>query len=138
MSHSYHHAVSSAKRYGGQPEDYQEIHSWFDETKRIMADARHRALRHHAEGIFLCESIFGVTITNSVGKKVPVRLIAEQHVTEDMGGIPSAVDWLRNIPLEQWMNRPQRLQVEIDLFAPVEAAPSLEPIPDEEFYKSAI
>ena len=39
-----------------------------------MADFRHRALRHRAEGILLCEHIFGAAITNSEGKKVPVAL----------------------------------------------------------------
>lgn len=115
MAHSYHHAVSSAKRYGGQPDDYVAIHSWFDETKRVLADPRHRALRHHAEGIFLCESVFGVAITNSAGKEIPVRLIGEQHVVEDMGWIPSAVDWLRTMDVQPWMNLPQRKTVELQM-----------------------
>ena len=53
MAHPYHHALSSAKKWGGAPEDYLPIHSWFDESKAITADFRHRALRHHAEGIFM-------------------------------------------------------------------------------------
>ena len=44
-----------------------------------LADLRHRALRHHAEGIFLAEKVFGVTLTNSAGKLIPVRWVAEQH-----------------------------------------------------------
>ena len=51
-----------------------------DRSKEIVADFRHRALRHHAEGIFLAEQLFGVTITNSRGRIIPVRLIGEQHV----------------------------------------------------------
>jgi hypothetical protein len=38
------------------------------ECKALLADFRHRALRHHAEGIFLCAKIFGIAITNSDGK----------------------------------------------------------------------
>jgi hypothetical protein len=53
MAHSYHHAVSSARRFGGKPTDYTQIHTWFDRSKEIVADFRHRALRHHAEGVFL-------------------------------------------------------------------------------------
>ena len=79
MAHSYHHAVSSASKWGGAAEDYLAIHTWFDRSKEIVADFRHRALRHHAEGIFLAEQLFGVTITNSHGLIVPVRLIGEQH-----------------------------------------------------------
>ena len=105
MSHPYHHAVSTAKKWGGTPEDYLTIHNWFDETKACFADFRHRALRHHAEGIFLCEKIFGVTVTNSAGQKIPVRIIGEQHVKEDCGRIPSAQDWLQHIKPQPWMLR---------------------------------
>lgn len=105
MAHPWHHAVSSARKYGGKPEDYLDIHSWFDASKSQMADFRHRALRHHAFGIFEVERVFGVTITNSDGRIVPVRFIGEQHVREDCGGvIPSAQDWLRAIPSKPWMN----------------------------------
>src|SRR4051812_40901280 len=48
MAHPYHHALSSARRFGGTAEDYLPVHSWFDESKLIIADYRHRALRHHA------------------------------------------------------------------------------------------
>ena len=54
MAHPYHHAVRSARLFGGVPEDYLAIHDWFDESKAHLADVRHRALRHHSEGIFLC------------------------------------------------------------------------------------
>lgn len=69
MANPYHHAVSSARKHGGVPDDYIEIHHWFDESKAFLADFRHRALRHHAEGIFLCERIFGHTITLSTCAK---------------------------------------------------------------------
>ena len=73
MAHPMKHAESSARRFGGRVEDYLQIHNWFDESKAFMADFRQRALRHHAEGIFLCEHIFGVAVTNREGKQVPVR-----------------------------------------------------------------
>ena len=105
MSKPYIHAQSSAQQFGGKPEDYLAIHNWFDETKAIMADSRHRALRHHAEGIFLCERIFGVTLTNSEGRVVSVRDVGEQHVLEDFGMrfIPSAQDYLQDLPIADWM-----------------------------------
>lgn len=103
MAHPHHHALSSARRWGGDPSEYQRFHDWFDETKAILPDMRHRALRHHSEGIFLLERIFGSTFTNSVGKVVPVRYIGEQHVREDLGYIPAASDWLRAIKPEAWM-----------------------------------
>jgi hypothetical protein len=78
-----------------------------DESKAISADFRHRALRHHAEGIFMLERFFGATITISTSRVVPVRLIGEQHVIEDLGFIPSFADWLRSIRPQPWMGRAQ-------------------------------
>ena len=38
MAHSYHHAVSSARKWGGTPDAYQSIHDWMDGSKLILAD----------------------------------------------------------------------------------------------------
>jgi hypothetical protein len=65
MAHPIKHAQSSARKFGGKVEDYLPIHNWFDESKAFLGDFRHRALRHHAEGIFLAEKLFGVAIVNS-------------------------------------------------------------------------
>ncbi len=107
MGHCYHHALSSVRKWGGVADDYIALHSWFDESKSITADFRHRALRHHAEGIFMLERFFGVTITIGTGRVVPVRLIGEQHVIEDLGFVPSFADWVRTIRPEPWMGRAQ-------------------------------
>jgi hypothetical protein len=113
MAHPLHHAKSSARKYGGQPEDYLPIHNWFDESKAYMGDVRHRALRHHSEGIFLCERIFGASITNSEGREVPVRFLGEQHVVEDLGRIPSASEWLQEMVIKPWMGPRSRLEMSI-------------------------
>lgn len=118
MAHSYHHAVSSARRWGGQPADYQAVHDWMDGSKLILADFRHRALRHHAEGCWAAEAVFGVTITNTAGRIVPVRFIAEQHIVEDLGRIPSFADWARAIRPEPWMGRPGPIPADIVALAP--------------------
>jgi hypothetical protein len=109
MSHPFHHAESSARLFGGTPEDYLPVHNWFDATKKSFADFRHRALRHHAEGIFECEREFGITLTNSAGKQVPVRFVAEQHVMEDCGFIPTVADWLSCIQPKAWMQRATKI-----------------------------
>lgn len=106
MANAYHHACSSVKKWGGVPADYQKIHAWFDESKKMWADPRHRALRHHSEGIFMCEEIFGPAIKISTGRMVPTRWVGEQHVTEDCGFIPSIADWYCNIKLQKWMGQP--------------------------------
>jgi hypothetical protein len=116
MAHPYHHALSSVRKWGGCVEDYQAIHDWFDESKAHMTDFRHRALRHHSEGIFMAEKIFGTCITNSDGRVVPVRYIGEQHVKEDLGLIPTMADWFECIkPEKPWMfGRGKNLERELE------------------------
>ncbi len=105
MAHPFHHACGSVKLFGGNPEDYTAIHNRFDESKAHLPDLRHRALRHHSEGIFLCERFFGITFRNSAGKDIPTRLVAEQHIKDDLGWIPTVKDWLINLKIEPWMTR---------------------------------
>lgn len=105
MGHPLAHAQSSKRKWGGEVEDYLPIHNWFDiPSKAHLADFRHRALRHHSEGIAEAEECFGVFKTNSAGRRVPVRLLGEQHVKEDLGRIPTLADWLRCIRPEPWMS----------------------------------
>jgi hypothetical protein len=141
IANPWHHSVSSAKKHGGEPEDYLDVHAWFDQSKEHFADFRHRALRHHTQGIFECERTFGPTIELSICKRcglgplsmihdeegeviigrhefdakvVPTRWIGEQHVEEDLGRIPSLGDWLEAIQPLPWMNRSRRLSIEQD------------------------
>ena len=114
MAHPHEHAKSSAKKFGGIPEDYLEIHEWFDETKAWIGHSKHRMFRHHSEGIFQCEQIFGGYIINSNGKKVYTRYIGEQHVKEDcFGYIPSAKEWVDHINDKtppEWMIRTIKIE----------------------------
>ena len=103
MSHPNIHAASSAKKFGGKTEDYLPIHEWFDQSKELMADMRHRALRHHSAGIYEAERVFGNSIINSDGKEVFVRYVGEQHIIEDLGFIPTLEDWFENMELQKWM-----------------------------------
>src|SRR3546814_6676742 len=80
MGHCYHHALSSVRTWCGIAEDYLPLHQWFDESKAITADFRHRALHHHAEGIFMLERFFGATITITSCRIFPFRLIGEQQI----------------------------------------------------------
>jgi hypothetical protein len=103
MANSFIHAKSSVRRFGGKTEDYQAIHDFFDQTKAAYADTRHRAILHNTLGCFLAEQVFGHAITNSDGREVPVRLVAEQHIIEDLGFIPTLENWLEELPLKTWM-----------------------------------
>ncbi len=109
---SFYHAQSAAKKYGGIPEDYIDIESWIDSSKSIIGDIRHRSIYHHTLGIFLAEKLFGTTITvakdSNHPREVPVRLIAELHIMQDLGFIPSPQDYIDNMELKQWMGGPIR------------------------------
>lgn len=112
MAHPYDHSRSSAKKWGGTPEDYLKYHEWFDQTKSWVGHSIHRMFRHHSEGIFECEKVFGSHIINSDGKKVYVRYIGEQHVKEDCNGyIPTAKEWIDNINKPTiWMLKTQKIE----------------------------
>lgn len=103
------HARGSVSRWGGKPDDYMAIHDFIDSTKVAMPDLRHRALLHNAFGCFLVERIFGHTLTNSDGREVSTRDVAEQHIIEDMGFLPSLEDWMDDLPQQPWHGGLHRL-----------------------------
>lgn len=106
MAKPYIHALSSAKKFGGEPSDYIEIHNFLDLSKGAIPDSRHRALTHNSWFLSnVLERVFGVTIKNSNGKQISVRDVAERHILEDFGGrfIPTAQDYLQEIELKDWM-----------------------------------
>lgn len=98
------HAKISSKRYGGKPEDYQDIHDFMDSTKICLPDIRHRALLHSSFGCFMVEKLFGVTRENSDGKKYSPRDVAEDHIQDDLGFIPTMEKWFQGMPIEPWMS----------------------------------
>lgn len=122
MADSYHHALSSARKYGGNPMDFLSVHLWFDESKAFTCDFRHRFMRHHSGGIAMCVTLFGPTLTLSNGRQIPTRWIAEQHVKEDFGWIPSPVDWIRAIKPLPWMGRVPKLIIPAEVGEAVEQA----------------
>lgn len=102
---SYFHARSAARRWGGVPEDYLAVEEWIDYSKTTIADARHRALRHHTLGIWEAQERFGrVLYVGERGIEVPTRLVAERHVEEDLGFIPTPQDFIKNMELHLWMS----------------------------------
>lgn len=100
----YLHSKASVVKYGGKIEDYQEIHDFIDSSKAAMPDIRHRAILHSAFGIYIVEKVFGTTITNSDNKVLSVRDIAEDHVMQDLGFIPTLENYLNNMQIQLWMS----------------------------------
>jgi len=101
------HAELSAKRYGGKPEDYIDIHELMDSSKAAFPNNLHRVLTHNSW--FACTiipKIFGRRRTNSDGRQYNTKDVAEYHILEDfrMRFIPSVQDYLENMVLQPWMN----------------------------------
>lgn len=99
----YLHSKISVKKFGGKVEDYQQIHDFIDSTKAALPDMRHRSILHNSFGIFLVEKVFGTSIVNSDNMVVQVRDVAEQHVLDDLGFIPTLQDYLKHMKIEKWM-----------------------------------
>lgn len=98
------HAKLSVKKYGGILEDYLPIHNFIDSSKAAHPDVRHRAILHSAFGCYITEQVFGVYITNTTGKDVSVRDIAEEHIIQDLGFIPTVEQYLSNMQIVEWMS----------------------------------
>ena len=94
MAHPLHHAESSARRFGGVPDDYQHVHDWFDSSKEHLGLFVHRAQKHHTVGIYDAERVFGRSLINSAGRVVPIRWIGEQGSVANMGhGRAASPSW---------------------------------------------
>lgn len=111
------HSHRSVQRFGGRWDDYIFIHNWFDQTKAMVPDMRHRAILHNSFGIYLCEQMHGDAIVNSDGRLVSVRAIGEQHVLDDLGFIPDLKKCIETIPLEPgtWVGGSAKRTKEINL-----------------------
>lgn len=118
MSKPWIHSQSSAKKFGGKPEDYIAVHEFMDCSKGAVSDNRHRVATHSSW--FIMEVLPRVrfpnscemsndfkfhTIINSDGKAVSIRDIGEQHVIEDYRNkyIPTLQDYVDHMELAPWM-----------------------------------
>jgi hypothetical protein len=60
-----------------------------------------------------CVEIFGDFIDRGDGRMVGVAQVAEQHLLEDCGFLPTVDDWMRHLAPEPWMvNAARRLSKE--------------------------
>jgi hypothetical protein len=112
------HAELSAKRFGGVPEDYLDIHELMDSSKAAFPNNAHRVLTHNSWFVVtILPKVFGHQRTNSSGKKYNVKDVGEYHILEDfrMKFIPSVQDYLENLVVQPWMNNgmgsPNRCQL---------------------------
>ena len=106
MANAWIHSKSSARRFGGEPNDYLPIHEKMDCSKAYFSSNAHRALTHHMFWVMeVMVPLFGYTIKNSEGNDVSVKDICEFHILEDFGMryIPTAQDYLENLDFQDWM-----------------------------------
>lgn len=113
---SWNHAQSAVRKWGGTPEHYIDIEEFIDSSKQVVGDVRHRSMYHHTTGVWLCQRIFGrvLEIPRASGDgviQVPVRLIAERHILEDLGWLPSPADYINGMPIKPWMSGAQRKEL---------------------------
>jgi hypothetical protein len=108
MSKPKIHADNSVVKYGGKWEDYIEIHDFMDSSKSAFPEISHRVVLHHAFGTFIVEKVFGHILINSDNKEVSVRQLAEDHIIEDLGFIPTLGSWLKTMDSQPWMNGANR------------------------------
>ena len=104
----YLHSRIHAKKYGGVPEDYQDIDDFIDSSKMSVPDVRHRAILHSSFGCFVVERVFGTTRTNPEGKTYSPRDVAEDHIQQDLGFIPTVENYLNNMQVQDWMSGSQK------------------------------
>lgn len=98
---------TSAKIFGGVPDDYIAIHELMDKLIHEKNDVKYGIIFHSAFGCHkIIPAIFGHEIQNSNGKWVSTQEIAEYHILMDfnMKFIPTYQDWIENVEIKNWMN----------------------------------
>lgn len=113
----YIHSENSAKRYGGKPEDYLDIHELMDSSKAAYSTNAHRILTHNSWFVVtILPKVFGHKRKNSDGKWYNVKDVGEFHILEDfrMKFIPTVQDYIEDMGVPQWVNNgigvPNRLK----------------------------
>ena len=98
------HAKQDVKLFGGNIDDYLDIHEFIDSSYHVLPDIRHRALLHNQFGLMMVERLFGQYRTNSDGKMYSPRQVAENHVLADLGRIPTVENYFVNMEVQPWMS----------------------------------
>ena len=90
------HSNLSAHRRGGAAEDYYALHAFFDTTKELCSDNRHRIL-HNLWGVRrVVIPLFGTQLSLADGTRVATKDVCEaDHVLADFAGkyLPTLSDF---------------------------------------------
>lgn len=63
----------------------------------------------YADILDLASDRSGTSVINSDGNKVSVRDIAEDHIIQDMGEIPSVSQYLEGMPMYDWLGHGKKV-----------------------------
>lgn len=114
----FHHASLSQKRWGGQINDYIEIHRLIDSTKVLCSDNRHRIFHTLWAVKEIVIPVFGEVFTNNDGHSVDVKALCEKdHLLVDYHHrfIPTLSDFVNaidEIPMAGLTKRLEKFHVE--------------------------
>jgi hypothetical protein len=96
------HCLLSKRKFGGNAEDYFQVHNFIDSSKLFIFNTKHRILLHNLYGIEICILLLGHYIVNSENKTILIRDIAAEHCKEDLSGyVPTLNDWFVNFKLPE-------------------------------------
>lgn len=100
MAKPIHHALNSARIFGGDLRESFPIHQCMDSSKRGYPKMAHRLVFHSLEGVELLRSFLPHPPKN-------FEAIALQHIEEDLGFIPEDACWSREFdPQHPWLRAP--------------------------------
>lgn len=110
---SIKHAQISARRRGGIPEDYINIHQFIDSIKNLCSDNRHRIFHTMWAINEIVLPIFGHQIINSDGREVDVKDLCEKdHLLVDFRHrfIPTLSDFVDAMNVEVTSSQRQAIE----------------------------
>jgi hypothetical protein len=99
------HARITAHRYGGEWQDWIEIHNWIDRSKVIFPSMQHRMFIHSDFGEWLAVKIHGEAIGANDGTVISTRDLFRDHQVEDLGRVVTLAEWLHEIDADYWTRR---------------------------------
>lgn len=103
------HARLAARRHGGHWKDTFAVHHFFDQTKGVFADMRHRAMLHNELGIEIALQVFGPSLPLTGGGSVPTLSVCQEHQVEDVGRVVPVAEWLAGAEAHPLLQTRRRL-----------------------------
>lgn len=94
----YHHALVSARLFGGEPDTYLPVHTAFDMSKMALGDMRHRAALHSVDhGLAVMRQAFPARIGAT-----DLDAVCVQHIHDDHGFSVTLDTWLSYCDPPAW------------------------------------